>query len=139
MIEIKLGKSCGSCLNSNRPKQPRKHAAHYEVAKTERWCFKHNCHVSRECTCDDYDGVNRSAKTSYSRILKFNKRIELVKEILELINRKEIVYGSYTFFKKDDWLHKRFDNSSYTYRVSTKDSSCDKYFPEILKQLKNGR
>lgn len=136
MIDIKLGNSCGSCLNSNKPKQPREHAAHYEVAKTERWCFKHNRHVSRECTCDDYIGVNRSAKTSYSRIIKFNKRVELVLEILELIGDREIIFGNYTFFKKENWLHNRFDNSDYSYRVSTKVSSYDKYFPEILKQLK---
>lgn len=38
-MNLKIGNSCGSCIHSNRPKIPREHAAHYEVAKTERWCY----------------------------------------------------------------------------------------------------
>lgn len=137
-MNIQLGKSCGSCIHTNRPKQPREHAAHYEVAKTERWCFKHNCHVSRETVCEsDYEGVNRSAKTSYSRILKFNKRIETVKEILELIGDKEIYAGYYTYKKIDNWLSYKggYSFSSYD-KVRTKSSSHDKDFIKLLKQLK---
>jgi hypothetical protein len=73
-MKLKIGNSCGSCVHTNKPKTPREHAAYYEVAKTERWCFKHNCHVTRETTCDDHEGINRSAKTSFPRIEKFNSR-----------------------------------------------------------------
>lgn len=136
-MNIQLGKTCGSCLNSNRPKQPRDHAAHYEVAKTERWCFKHNCHITRECVCNDYEGTNRSAKISFTRILKFNKRIETVKEILELIGDKEIKIGYHSYKKIDNWLSYKSDfiYSSYD-KVRTKSSSHDKDFIKILEQLK---
>ncbi|MFW6247213.1 MAG: hypothetical protein ACOC22_03530, partial [bacterium] len=109
-MELRIGKSCGSCIHTNKPKTPRDHAAHYEVAKTERWCFKHNCHVTRETVCDDYDGVNRSAKTNFTRIKKFNDRIETVKLILDKIGDRVITINHWKYYKKDGWLYYNFSD-----------------------------
>ncbi len=147
MATIVLGRSCGSCLHSNRPKQPREHAAHYEVAKTERWCFKHNCHITRETVCEDHEGSNRSARTSFTRIGKYNERIAKVREVLELIGdeRIEIPYGDKgkidkIFFKKDNWLYYVYGDlysmQRYDFMVRTKEAMCDRYIPKILEQLK---
>ncbi|RPI84086.1 MAG: hypothetical protein EHM34_04285 [Nitrosopumilales archaeon] len=140
-MEIKLGNSCGSCIHSNKPKNPREHAAHYEVAKTERWCFKHGCHVTRETTCADHEGVNRSAKTCFTRLKKYNERIVMVKEILEcMVDNQTIRVGDKLFYKKDNWLCYSYiyigGVNSFEHKIRTKDSSCDIYLLEILKQLK---
>lgn len=145
-MEITLGTSCGSCLNSNRPKQPREHAAHYEVAKTERWCFKHDCHVTRESTCDDYEGVNRSGKTAFTRIVKFNERLIKVREVVKLIGDKKIITKDYVFFVKNNWLYYVYGNdlmkvneSNYYmhYPIRSKDSSTDRKLVAIKEILTN--
>ncbi len=140
-MELKIGNSCGSCLNSNKPKKPREHAAHYEVAKTERWCFLHNCHVTRECTCDNYTGVCTSAKTSFTRAINFNKRLEIIREIISKMNDREIQIDGETFYVKNNWLYYTYDTSRknpdgtyyFEHRVNTKHDN--KSFKTILDQL----
>jgi len=145
-MEIRLGTSCGSCIHTNRPKQPREHAAHYEVAKTERWCFKHNCHVTRETTCDDHEGVNRSGKTSFTRIEKFNKRLVKIREVVELMGDKRIFTRDYIYFVKNNWLYyvhgndlvRLNESNSYMhYPLRSKESSVDRKLVDIKEILTN--
>jgi hypothetical protein len=144
---IKLSNSCGSCIHTNKPKKPREHAAHYEVAKTERWCFKHNRNVSRECTCDDHEGYNRSAKTSFTRIINYNQRQDDIFDIIKLMNNKPVFDYDKIFFVKNNWLFyvygndiSKITNDSYHYAVMTKNGSTDKYLKSIkLILIKNER
>lgn len=139
-MELKVAKCCGSCLHSNRPKAPREHAAHYEVAKTERWCYKHSCHIIRESCCDDHEGINRASKTNFSRITKFNERAKRVRIIMNVMGNKKITIKlgeTKTFFVKDGWLkyeYEGFFNIKPIF-VNTKNSSHDKYFEILEKEL----
>lgn len=135
-MNLKIANSCGSCIHANRPKRPEGHAAHYEVAKTERWCFKHNCHITRETVCDDHEGTTKAAKTAFTRILNFNKRISAVKNLVELMGDKRIKTGSMTYFVKDNWLWYQYDSiKGSEYKLSTKTASHDRDMSEILKNL----
>ena len=139
-MEIRIGNSCGSCIHSNRPKQPREHAAHYEVAKTERWCYKHNCHITRETTCDDHEGISRAAKTSLTRTIKFNQRQVKVLEVIKLLGDKKVIVGGVTFYVRENWLRYKYNYEnqySYEYSVKTKEGSTDKKLEEIIKILTN--
>lgn len=143
-MELKIGNSCGSCIHSNRPKTPREHAAHYEVAKTERWCFKHNCHVTRESTCDDYEGVNRAGKTAFTRVKSYNLRLQYVKEVIALMGDKPVFTKEKIFFVKNNWLYYVYGNDTtklnasndyYHYSLRTKDASTTRYLKEIEEKL----
>ena len=139
-MELRIGNSCGSCIHSNRPKQPREHAAHYEVAKTERWCYKHNCHITRETTCDDHEGISRAAKTSLTRTIKFNQRQAKVLEVIKLLGDKNVIVGGVTFYVRENWLRYKYNYEnqySYEYSVKTKEGSTDRKLEEIIKILTN--
>jgi len=139
-IELKLGTSCGSCIHTNRPKKPREHAAHYEVAKTERWCFLHNCHVTRETTCDDHEGVNRAAKTAFTRTKNYNERLVLIKEVVELLGGEEIKINDYTFYVENNWLKYYWGirmSHTTSYSVSGKQGDMVKFLEQIKEKLNN--
>ena len=143
-MELKMGNSCGSCIHSNRPKAPREHAAHYEVAKTERWCYKHNRHVTRESTCVDHEGVSQAAKTGFSRVSNFNDRIERVKAIVNALGDREIKVSfgaAITFYVEKGWLKYRYNNffDEKGNSVNTKSSTNDKYFDILEKELNISR
>lgn len=143
-MEIKMGKSCGSCIHTNKPKKPREHAAHYETAKTERWCFNHNCHVTRETTCEDHEGVNRGAKTAFTRTKNYNKRQKEVLEVIELIGDKPVFTPDKIFFVKNNWLYYIYGTEpdglkenpyNHHYPVKTKESSSTRYINLIKDYL----
>lgn len=101
MKEISVAKCCGSCKHASRPKTPQDHAPHYSVAKTERWCYRHNQHITREAVCDDYElETKKGASSSIKRVINFNKKLEKVDEVKQFMihnNISELVYkGSYT-------------------------------------------
>lgn len=134
-MELSIAKSCGSCIHTNKPKKPREHAAHYEVAKTERWCYLHKCHVIRECVCDDYGGINKATKGNFTRIKTYNEINNLIIEILELIGDNEIQVDNDIYFKYDNWLYRRYVSSNYKYIVSSKSGYSNKLI-KILSMLK---
>jgi hypothetical protein len=144
-MELRLGNSCGSCIHSNRPKQPREHAAHYEVAKTERWCFKHNSHITRETTCDDHEGISRAAKTAYTRIKTYNERLQAVREMVELMGDRRIVSSGRVYYVKDNWVKyiygediSKVDSNAYgqfEHTLRSKDSSTARYLKAIKEKL----
>lgn len=144
-FEIRMGTSCGSCIHTNRPKKPREYAAHYEIAKTERWCFKHNCHVTRETTCDDHEGVNRGAKTAFTRLSKYNQRQKDVLEVIALMCNQAVYGRDSIFFVKNNWLYRVYGTNpqlivekfyNHHYSISSKDSSTDRYLKEIKEILR---
>lgn len=136
-MKLEIAKCCSSCIHSSRPKQPDEtHAAHYTVAKTERWCFKHNCHITRECVCDDFEGFTKAAKTCLSRVVNFNQRLKLIKEITELIGERSIDIGYYKFYKKDGYLCYTYGDSSFRSKVDSKSKNNDRQLKELLDILK---
>ena len=133
-IVLTMGISCGSCIHSNRPKTPRAHAAHYETAKTERWCFKHNMHVTRETTCGEHEGINRSAKSSFTRTKKYNERRLEILDVVKLMGDKILIGRDYEYFVENGWImYKTTYNSQYSLR--SKDVSCLRYLREIRELL----
>ncbi len=81
MVKLEIAKCCGSCKHINKPKEPEDHAAHYTVAKTERWCHKFGIPTMREAYCKEgYELASGrcAAKTNLGRIQKQNERLQRV-------------------------------------------------------------
>ena len=91
-MELLLAKCCGSCKHVNKPKQPENHAPHYFVAKTERWCYKYEMHVTRESYCaEGYElEVKKGASPAFKRILKFNEKLIKIIKIKEWMVKNNI-------------------------------------------------
>lgn len=143
-FELRMGTSCGSCIHTNKPKKPREHAAHYEVAKTERWCFLHDKHVTRETTCDDHEGVSRAAKTAYTRTKKYNERILVAKKVIKLLEEygKPLVHNGYVYFIENNWIKYIYgddvsdiEKSHWVRSLSTKEGSTDRILESIINRL----
>ena len=134
-FELRMGKSCGSCIHTNRPKKPREHAAHYEVAKTERWCFKHGCHVTRETSCDDHEGVSRAAKTAFTRIKNYNQTALEIRDVVKRMPEGEIVIGQYHYRLAGDWIEESF-GGTYWHSLSAKQKSTTRDLERIREELK---
>ncbi len=136
-MNLRLANSCGSCLYSNRPKTPREHAAHYEVAKTERWCYKHNCHITRECTCDDHEGTSRAAKTAYTRINNFNERLRKIKKLIEFIGNDVIIVDERYYYVSNGWLKYKYSSmySTFERTCSGKSNISDRDIQSILNEI----
>ena len=136
-MNLKLGNSCGSCIHSNRPKTPREHAAHYEVAKTERWCYKHNCHITRECSCDDHEGTSRAAKTAFTRVNNFNDRLNKINKLVELIGNDIIVIDNYHYYVENGWLKYEYGkmNGSFIHTCNGKTNISDRTIHSILHEI----
>ena len=137
-FELRMGKSCGSCIHTNRPKTPRAHAAHYEIAKTERWCFKHQCHVTRETYCEDHEGVNRAAKTAFTRIKTYNDRAQEVREVAKLMGTDIVETHSYKFRVVNGWIEECYKSNygnEHWRAMRSKESSTMRHLKAIREKL----
>lgn len=135
---LEIGKSCGSCIHTNRPKKPREHAAHYEIAKTERWCFKHQCHVTRETYCEDHEGVNRAAKTAFTRIKTYNDRAQEVREVAKLMGTDIVETHSYKFRVVNGWIEECYKSNygnEHWRAMRSKESSTMRHLKAIREKL----
>lgn len=141
MTDLTFAKCCGNCVHSSRPKKPEDHAAHYDVAKTERWCYKHNCYITRETVCDEFEQDNKKGGVpAAKRILKFNKKLKKYNELRDKAQRLGIteVPGSDCIYKLKDnkWYYKYTNWSSTTYwSISCKDKDAEKQLKEIEQKL----
>jgi hypothetical protein len=142
-MNLRIAECCGSCKHSNKPKKPEDHAAHYSVAKTERWCYKNGIPVTRESVCDNYEmETKKGAVPAFKRILAFNKKLEKIIEVknwMEENNIEKITYRNYDFaivngkvcYRWNDW------KDSSWYLVSCKDSQdCDRLV-KAVEEYKN--
>lgn len=85
---------CGNCVHVSRPKKPDDHISFYEVPKTERWCYKHNWYITRECVCQDFEPENKKGGIpACKRVFAFNKKAEEIKELRERMARLNISYA----------------------------------------------
>ena len=133
-MKLEIGKCCGTCkhIHKDKPKNNLDtHAAHYMVAKTERWCHKFNIPTSREALCEaGYELENKKggapavkrAQKQVNRliaILAFKER--LIKDGPQIINR-------YKYFVENDRVKYAYDWSgkwSEGTNISCKDNSHD--------------
>lgn len=132
-MNLRLANCCGSCKHVNKPKKPEEHAAHYTVAKTERWCFKHGIPTMREALCDDYEFESkRGANPAFKRILKQNEKLNKIIEIKKYMQTKninELYYPSeekprYIFFIAQDKIYYRYQGfSNWASVVKFKDAN----------------
>lgn len=139
LSELKIAECCGSCVHTSKPKKlDNPHAAHYEVAKTERWCFKHNIHTYREAVCGEHEGYNRGTKSNLNRIKKFNSRLDTIKKIISLIGIDEVLVAGKIFSVEKNKLMYRYENAyehePTLYNVSSKSAIYDDYFKIILEK-----
>jgi hypothetical protein len=140
-MELKISSCCGACKYSNKPKTPDEtHAPHYTIAKTERWCFKHEVHTIREATCTDFEmETKKGAVPAYKRILTFNKKLSNIIRIKEWMqqNSIEVLYyyendKPYTMFKILD--NKIKSNScKYNFTWETISSKQTHDYEQLLK------
>ena len=135
---LRVGECCGSCIHTETPAIPTDHAAYYSVAKTERWCHKHSCHVTRETVCDDYEGVTRPAKTCKGRVVSFNKRLERIRAVVNAIKNKKMSVGDRTYCADRGCLlysHSGSSESYHWYRVSSKEKNHDDEMTKLEEEL----
>lgn len=79
--ELQIAKCCSTCLYTNdKPKlKPENHAAHYMVAKTERWCTLHQCPTVREGYCESYEEIeNKGGGPAVKRARKQIARLNAI-------------------------------------------------------------
>ena len=139
-MELRIANCCGACKHVNQPKKPEDHAAHYTIAKTERWCYKHGIPVTRETVCDDFElESKKGAMPAFKRILAFNKKLEniiKIKNWMEEHNIQIITYGTYDFSIVNDKIHYKYNNwkDSRWYLVSCKESGA---YKNLVKAYEN--
>ena len=141
MIDLTFAKCCGNCIHSSRPKKPEDHAAHYDVAKTERWCYKHCCYITRETVCDEFEQDNKKGGVpAAKRILKFNQKLQKYNELRDKAQRLGVteVQGSDCIYalKNDKWYYRYtgWQGASY-WAIRCKDKDAEKQLNEIEKKL----
>ena len=129
---------CGVCKHANKPKTPSEHDAHYMVAKTQRWCYKHNMRCTREMSCTDFERDMKSAGVrAIQRVQSFNNRRWRINNVIDLMkeNGLESIFlpkrQEYIFIK-DNWLYRQGVNSKYDCAFLDDCVLFDKYEEEIL-------
>ena len=146
IMELGFGRCCGNCVHCNRPKQPQDHEAHYMVAKTERWCYKHKCHITREAVCDSFElEEKKGGVPAVKRARKFNERAGRIIALMERMKSfgiEELDYYGTIYCIHNDWLYEKhsYKNSfgeieHYYWKVETKSGyfdSKEKALHEIL-------
>lgn len=142
MIDLTFAKCCGNCVHSSRPKKPEDHAAHYDVAKTERWCYKHNCYITRETVCDEFEQDNKKGGVpAAKRILKFNQKLQKYNELRDKAKELgvvEIQGSEHIYVLRDNkWYYKyhgwRWEGSYWAIRCKNRDA--EEQLNEIEKKL----
>lgn len=90
---LKFAYCCGNCIHSSRPKTPNEHEAYYNVAKTERWCYKNNWYITRECVCDDFELDSKSGGVpACKRAFAFNNKVVEINLIRKKMNELNVTY-----------------------------------------------
>ncbi|MEE1085023.1 MAG: hypothetical protein UH850_14950 [Paludibacteraceae bacterium] len=136
-MNLMFAKCCGNCMHSNKPKKPSDHAAHYDVAKTERWCYKHNCYITRETVCDEFEQENKKGGVpAAKRIFKFNQKLQKYNELRDKANRLGITDLSGYALIDGKWYEKYTALGGIRYlAIRCKDRDAEKQLNEIEEKL----
>ena len=140
-MNLTFAKCCGNCIHSNKPKKPSDHAAHYDVAKTERWCYRHCCYITRETVCDEFEQENKKGGVpAAKRIFKFNQKLQKYNELCDRARELGVteVQGNECIYalRNDKWCYKYilWKDGSY-WAISCKDRDAEKQLNEIENKL----
>lgn len=114
MSELRFAECCGNCKGVAKVNKPQEeHAAHYEVAKTERWCAKCCCYTTREAVCDEFELQEKTGGVpAIKRVVHFNKKLDRI-----------IHVGK----KLADAGIDNFEYGGYRYKLSEKEYWCYRY------------
>lgn len=141
-MNLTFAKCCGNCIHSNKPKKPSDHAAHYDVAKTERWCFKNNCYITRETVCDEFEQENKKGGVpAAKRIFKFNQKLQKHNELRDKAERWGVteLQGDCESYALIDgrWCYKYTAlGTPYYHPIRCKDRDAEKQLNEIEEMLR---
>jgi hypothetical protein len=113
------------------------HAAHYSVAKTERWCHKLNIPVSRESFCKDENYEMEIKKGGVPAVKRANSQIRRLEKILKLkekiLKDGPIEYENKRYIISDErvcYVYCNWNDNRPSY-VSCKDNSSDEFMKYI--------
>lgn len=131
MVELRCGMCCGTCEHSSKPKTPSgTHTAHYDVSKTERWCYKHNQNITRETLCDDYSFDKKSAGArAATRAFSFNRRARAVLALGEKLGDTWVPYGRDYLHIDGPYIVCTWSSGEhmYSHRYGPKENNTDRY------------
>ena len=142
---LRLSKCCGSCIHCNKPKNPSGHIAHYDVAKTQRWCYNNNCYTTRECVCDCYEPISKGGSVSSSkRVFRFNRRLQRILDVIERMKELSITElklydnSDESIFLANNKLYHSYSKLPFSggYCFKGNDSDFDRYEEIIYEKIK---
>jgi hypothetical protein len=140
-VNLRVSECCGTCIHVNSPNIPEDHAAHYMVAKSERWCSKNNIPTMKEAVCDNYELNTKGASRKFGRIKKQNERLQKIIEIKEYMmsNRiDKIESHNKKFYIQNDRVVYEFTTYDWSsvYYVSIKEVDPFNQLVEAYKNLR---
>jgi len=95
--------------------------------------------VTRETYCDDHEGVNRAAKTAFTRIKNYNIRAEEVRDLAGHMPNGIVETHNYKFRVNGDWIEycykSNYGNENW-YNLRSKEASTTRHLEEIRNKLK---
>lgn len=142
MNELTCAKCCGNCVHSSKPKKPEEHCAYYNVAKTERWCYKTNRYITRETVCDLFEQNNKSGGVpAAKRIFKFNTKLEKLRALCDMTERLGIATlenEKFCYIYTNNRWHYRYNRPTSTllYSIDCKSSDAEEHLNTIENLIK---
>lgn len=129
---------CGNCVHVSRPKNPDDHIPFYEVPKTERWCYKHNWYITRECVCQDFEPESKKGGIpACKRAFAFNKKAEEIRDICERMKRLNVPYAyegvnyiRYSIDENRPYIKKEYYRTTRWNNNIGESESCEPYWEE---------
>ena len=147
-MELKIAECCGTCIHCNKPRKPEDHEAHYNIAKTQRWCYFNSIKTTRECVCDNYEIDNKKGGVpACKRIFKFNERAKRIIKLVETMQKNNIDrlevsdWSSKVFVVSNNWLYEEYHNKIFDedrcsyYSVDSCSNEFDKYEKKLWENL----
>lgn len=139
-VNLSFAKCCGNCIHASKPRKPDNHAAHYDVAKTERWCYLHNVHITRETVCDDFSWeTKKGGVPACKRVFKFNEKLLLLREVqrkfkeLNLLNKEMVIKSRFVVVCANvNYVLYGYQSGKYCGRMSCKDSDTLEYLQCLM-------
>lgn len=150
-MQIKLANCCSCCEYTKVPKENKKtfepHAAHYEVAKTLRWCYRHSVFTAREGICDDFKFRKNSAGVkAVGMANKRNERLSIISRIVDFFNNHDdivfvqsIKYASKYFICRNNKIYRIFDFQFERFLNGNKDNKTEAVKNAITNEFIIGR
>lgn len=121
---LRIAECCGNCKHVSRPKAPAEpHAAHYNVAKTERWCYKYNRNITRETVCDGFElESKKGGVAACKRAFSFNQKAEEINELRDRMktlgfdyvrrsgNRRLSIFPDKPYILEEEYVTAKFNH-----------------------------